>query len=277
MPAPRRALALAAALCLFAPLPARAAPPPAVGFERPESAHWHRGAWYVSNTDGRYVSKLDAEGGVLELRWLDNLHGPFGLAAHGRLLFVSDTDRVVVADLRTGAIRRIVPFPDASLLNDVAVDRRGNAYVSDTCAGDIHRIRKGRARAQALISLPGEGPNGLAVRGKRLFVAGLGAIPGVCGDPTALGGRLLSVHLKTGKVTPISDRLGALDGLEPDGARFLVTDFATGRLLAVDAETGEASLVATGPPSAADLGFDPDRRIVAIPHSFANAVVFHDV
>jgi sugar lactone lactonase YvrE len=254
------------------------APDSTTGLEQPESAHWDSktDAWYVSNTAGGYVSKIGPDGVVIEQQWLEDLHGPYGVTTHKGDLYVSDTDRVVIADLKTGKVEADIPV-EASMMNDIAVDKRGDVYFSDTCGDIVFRIRKGASKAEPFVELPNEGPNGLAFTGNQMIVAGLGALPGVCGDPTGVGGRVLSVDMKTKEVTPVSGKLGALDGVVVDGKRFIVTDFATGRILAVDAATGASSLIAPEMPSAADLGFDPKARIIAVPVSFGNSVEYHDV
>lgn len=257
---------------------AAAAPPSTTGLEQPESAHWDSktNAWYVSSTAGPYVSKVGPDGAVIEQEWLGGLHGPYGVTTYRGDLYVSDTDRVVIADLKTGKIEAEIPV-EASLMNDIVVDKQGDIYFSDTCGGIVYRIRNGDSKAEPFVELPNEGPNGLALKGNQMIVAGLGSLPGVCGDPTAVGGRVLSIDMKTQEITPVSEKLGALDGVVVDGERFIVTDFATGRILAVDAATGASSLIAPEMPSAADLGFDSKARIIAVPVSFGNSVEYHDV
>jgi sugar lactone lactonase YvrE len=257
---------------------AATAPASTTGLEQPESAHWDAttNAWYVSNTAGGYITKIGPDGVVLEQEWLNGLHGPYGVTTFRGDLYVSDTDQVLVADLKTGKVEGAVPV-EASMMNDIAVDKRGDIYFSDTCGDIVYRIRKGGSKVEPFVELPNEGPNGLDFKGKQMIVAGLGALPGVCGDPTGVGGRILSIDMKSHEITPVSEKLGALDGLVVDGERFIVTDFATGRILAVDAATGASSLIAAEMPSVADLGFDSKARIIAVPVSFGNSVEYHDV
>jgi sugar lactone lactonase YvrE len=246
--------------------------------EQPESAHWDAktNAWYVSNTAGQFISKIGSDGAVIKLRWLEGLHGPYGVTTYRGDIYVSDTDRVVIADLKTGKVEAKIPA-EAEMMNDIAVNEQGDIFFSDTCGGIVFRIRQGGSKAKPFIELPNEGPNGLDFKGSQMIVAGLGALPGVCGDPTNAGGRVLSIDMKTLEVTAVSEKLGALDGLVVDGERFIVTDFATGRILAVDAATGAASLIASEMPSAADLGLDSKARVIAVPVSFGNSVEYHDV
>lgn len=94
------------------------------GLELPESVveDHETGAIYCSNIGGSqapsgevvlakdgngFISKLNADGTVAELRWLPQagdpaLNGPKGLCIMGTVLWVADIDRVVAYDLETG-------------------------------------------------------------------------------------------------------------------------------------------------------------------------------
>ena len=88
-------------------------------FSVPESVLYHKAdkTLYVSNINGAptekngkgFISKLSLEGRVLKLRWAEGLNAPKGAAIFGNSFFVSDIDRLVEIDMKTGKIRRAYP------------------------------------------------------------------------------------------------------------------------------------------------------------------------
>ncbi|TBR24352.1 ATP/GTP-binding protein [bacterium] len=245
------------------------------GFSAPESVLWDAGSklFYVSNMAGSarakdgegWVSVLDAEGRFLAPRWANGLNAPKGLALAGGRLFVADIDLLAVIDVRTGAVVERIPVPGALFLNDVAAGPDGSVYVSDTLADVIWRLGPDGVLDQWASGDRLEGPNGLYVRGGRLYVASWGkAAPDFS---TKVPGRLYWLDLKTKERHDVSKvPLGNLDGLaQASGGGWLVTDWVAGKLWRVSDPQGEAVLLASGLEGAADIGYDPRRRLIAVP------------
>lgn len=99
-------------------------------------------------------------------------------------------------DLRTGALagKYLLPSGTAHMLNDLAFDADGNAYLSDTTTGAIYRLSAALKELEVFIS-PGtfRGPNGVAVSddSRHLYVA-------------SSGRGLSAVDLKTKAVTDLA-------------------------------------------------------------------------
>lgn len=254
----------------------------ASGFQSPESAVWDGASrtWFVSNVVGKenekdgkgWISRLDASGRVRQARWVVGLDSPHGLRIHAGMLYVADVDRIVVIDVAGVRVRERISAPGAKFLNDVAVAASGDVYVSDTLADAIYRCTSSCeifVKSEAL-----EGPNGLLVEGDRLIVATWGPITDPITFATRTPGRLLSVHLKTREIAPLGDGrpIGNLDGLEKDGADYLVTDFMAGKIFRVS--KAASAVLATGFAESADLGWDPARRIIAVPEMAGGTVKF---
>ncbi len=267
------------------PKPAPAAPAARVtrGFNNPESAIWDAvgKCWYVSNLaggsdarDGRaFLSKLDAEGKVVELHWVQGLNAPKGLGIVGRMLYASDMDKVAVIDLAKGQLVRRIPVQGATFLNDIAVGPRGEVYLSDMERSVIYRLRPDGTPEVFLADRRLEGPNGLWVDGESLLVASWGAITGP-GFATKVPGRLLRVDLRSKAIAPVTaERLGNLDGLVKLGSVCFVTDYRAGKVFRIG-EDGKAVLWKGGFMSAADLGLDPARKLLAIPDMAAGSLTF---
>lgn len=253
------------------------------GFEAPESVFWDEVSrtWFVSNVVGKenekdgkgWISRLDANGKVVQQQWVDGLDSPHGVRVHAGTLYAADVDRLVVIDVVTARIRERIPAPGAKFLNDVAVGPSGDVYVSDTLGDAIYRCTSSCevfVKSDAL-----EGPNGLLVDGNRLIVAAWGVISDPITFATKVPGRLLVVDLKTKKITPLDagKPLGNLDGLEKDGADYLVTDFTAGKVFRVS-KSGAATVLKTGLAESADLGYDPARRMIAVPEMGGGTVKF---
>ena len=110
-------------------------------FDVPESVYWDfdREILYVSNIAGNpgekdgegFISRLSIDGEVRKLKWVTGLNAPKGMAAYGGRLYVSDIDELAVIDIRTDSVVERHPAEGAIFLNDVAVDAKGNVYISD--------------------------------------------------------------------------------------------------------------------------------------------------
>jgi hypothetical protein len=284
-----RTLALIVLLCLpVAAQAPKAAGPQAGGrvtrgFTNPECAVWDAvgKCWYVSNLvsgasgggSRAFLSRLDAEGKLLEKQWVGGFDAPKGMGISGRLLYISDLDKVCVVDLAKAQLVQRIPVQGARFLQDVAVGPAGEVYVSDMAANVIYRLRPGGRPEVFAASATLECPNGLWVDGDTLVVAAWGTITDA-NFGTKAPGRLVAVDLRTGKITPMPPaRLGNLDGLVKVGTHWFVTDYKAGRIHKVAAD-GTAVLWRSGFKSAADLGLDKARGLLAIPDMVAGTVTF---
>ena len=255
----------------------------ATGFDEPESAFWDAASrsWYVSNISGGetvkdgkgWLSRLDGNGKVVKARWVEGLNAPKGIRTRGRTLYVADIDQLVVVDMRRARVKARIDAPGAKFLNDVAVGGNGEVYVSDTVESAVYRCTE---KCEVFLKTEKlEDPNGLLVEGDRLIVAAWGIITDPNTFATTTPGRLLAVDLKTKAITVLGDGkpIGNLDGLEKDGADYLVTDFMAGKLLRVS-KGGAVTVLKDGFKNSADIGYDPARRLVAVPEMGRGTVQF---
>ncbi len=160
-------------------------------FDVPESVCWDfdREILYVSNIAGNpgekdgegFISRVSIDGEVKKLRWVTGLNAPKGMAVYGGKIYVSDIDELAVIDIRTDKVVERYPAEGAVFLNDVAADRKGNIYVSDSSRGNsvIYRFADGELEVW-LRHKDIQSPNGLFVDGNRLVV-------GNSGDATTQG------------------------------------------------------------------------------------------
>lgn len=225
---------------------------------------------YVSNIDGQpgekdgkgSIGKVGLDGQIISVEWATGLNAPKGMALVGQMLWVSDIDEVVAIDTRSAQIVKRVKIEGAKFLNDVAADSKGAIYVSDSQTKMVHKIDNGRAT----VFLEGlQGPNGLLVHNKDLYVLDSGSLNRVG---------------KGKKLEKIADGMeGNTDGLEHvSGNDFIVSCWA-GAIFYVNADGSKEKLLDTRDQkiNSADIGYDAANRIVYVPTFFKNSIVAYQL
>jgi hypothetical protein len=266
----------------------------------PESAYYDAtsNAIFVSSINGDvlakdgngYISRLAADGKVVNAKWATGLNAPKGLRSVGGTLWVTDIDEVVGIEIASGRITAHVKIDGAKFLNDLATAPDGTVYASDSQTFRIYAVKDGKASMFVEIAEPIETPNGVLVDGNRLIVGTMGTqgargaqgaqgapgAPGAQGAPT--GGRLIAFDLKTKAKTDITPQpIGGIDGIESDGrGGFLVTDVFGMRLLHVSA-SGAARTLLQFTAAGADFGYIASRQVAVVPFLFGNSVAAYDL
>ena len=104
------------------------------------------GTLLVSNVcgfeeDGNgFLSLLNADGSVIEWRFLDGLDAPLGMAIHGRFLYVVDNNRLRFFALPSFTQTGTQDL-ESAVANDVAVTSTGRIFVTDTARGQVIEVR----------------------------------------------------------------------------------------------------------------------------------------
>lgn len=189
------------------------------GFSHPESVFILGDDIFVGNVgekleplskdnDG-FISKLDKNGNLVELKFLQNLHAPKGMNTINGILYVVDIDVLKGFDLKSKKEVFNLPIKNAIFLNDIVV-LNGDLLVSDTGTGIIHKIDVKTASYETFVKLDSAfgGPNGLLLDkdNNRLIAVGY--------DPNGKAkGSIVSIDLKSKKQVALSEPLGALDGV----------------------------------------------------------------
>ena len=257
----------------------------AEGFKNPESVLYDeaRQIFYVSNVNGAptdkdgagHISKLTADGSVLEAEWVTGLDAPKGLVMRGDQLFVSDIDRLVAIDVNKGEIAGTWNAEGAKFLNDTAVSDDGRVFVSDMLTNAIY-VLDGETLSLWLQDEALQHPNGLRIEEGRLLIAPWGK--DIQEDfSTKVLGHLIAVDLASKKISNVGSGVpvGNLDGLEPDGqGNWLVTDWVAGALYRIKADGSFEMLVDLNQGSA-DLEVVDNGGLAVIPMMMDNKVVAH--
>ena len=238
------------------------------------------GVIYVSNINGAvmqkdgngFISRLTADGKMLERQWVKGLNSPTGLALHDRTLYAADVDQLIEINAASGEILKRYDAKGAVFLNDVVVDDDGTVYVSDTPMNTIWRLKDGSFEPW-LANDALNGPNGLLIQGNTLIVASLGKVQSQ-GQKKELG-TLLAVSLDDQKMSKVGkgELIGNLDGLQAiQPGVYLVTDWAQGALYRVDAKGKVDELIDLNQGSA-DLSYLPGKKMLLIPMMLDNSLV----
>ena len=258
-------------IALVAGVAALALVPSAAGahLATPESALHYRGTIYVSligafGVNDGAIARVDATGNpvgtLVQASDAVPLADPKGLAAIGTTLWVTDVTQIRSFDLATGTAGRAVDLSaSARFLNDLAVDRRGNLWASDTQASALYRVSP--AGQVARIALPPRfaAPNGLAVHpgtGELWIVTA----PGVAGQ-AEIARRTARGKLVLVKTSP---RFRGLDGLAFVGKVAYFSDFQTGAVWKLTAD-GKLTKWAQLAGSPADLSYAPALKRLLVP------------
>ncbi|AFZ18867.1 SMP-30/gluconolactonase/LRE family protein [Allocoleopsis franciscana] len=254
--------------------------------DAPEAAFWHAESrtWFVSNLGGGlslardgfgWLTRYDENGKLLDARWVDGMDAPTGIAAVGNLLYVADRAGVHEIDVQRAIILRTIEIPNSKFLNDVAAAPNGDLFVSDFEANRIYRLNGEREAEVWLEGEELENPNGLIVEGNNLIIATWGPMT----DPATFAvkhpGTLQKAELATRKLSPVGKGhpIASFDGVIAIGKHYFATDWPAGRLLRISAE-GEVQEVLTGFHQLADLGYNPDRKTIAMPVMSDSRLIF---
>jgi hypothetical protein len=212
------------------------------GLSAPESVISDGQFLYVSNVglpldpkgkdNNGFISKLSLDGKMIEEKFIQNLHGPKGMAIIGDILYVTDVDAVLGFDIKSKIKKKNISFEknwDVEFLNDLVKIDDQTLAVSATDRNMIYTIsfKKGIKIEVVKLSKNGEklkGPNGLAYDPNTdvLYLNEYGA-------EKELGGFLFIKDFIKGKEDPKAERLftykGNLDGLHFKDSILTFTDW----------------------------------------------------
>jgi DNA-binding beta-propeller fold protein YncE len=252
------------------------------GLKTPESALPvpAEGFAYVSNVAGGptdkdgngFISKVAlADGKIIALEWAKGLDGPKGLALSGDKLYAADIDKLAEIDTKTGKVVTKYEAPGATFLNDVTADAKGDVYVTDSNTSTIWRLSGGKF--EKWLETPDlKFPNGIKAEGDKLIIAAWGP-PGTT-TLEAKPANLLTVNIADKKIDDLGDGapVGNLDGLEPYGDDYIVTDWVAGKVFRI-AKSGKADVLLALKQGTADIGYVPEQKLLLIPMMASDKLV----
>ncbi len=233
----------------------------------PESVLFVKGAnnLYVSNINGKpgekdgngYITLISTNGKIENIHWVTGLHAPKGMGLYKNKLYVADIDAVAVINIATKKIEQRIEIPNAVFLNDIAIDSKGNVFVSDTKTGKVHKITN-NVTTVYVDSL--KSPNGLLCKGSNLYVLSNGSLYKYNQQKKQ---ETISIGFDT-----------STDGIEADGNNFIVSCWS-GIIYYVNGNDGTWEILLNTKAeksNTADIGYDEQKKIIYVPTFFKNKV-----
>ncbi len=245
------------------------------GFSAPESVTSDGTYFYVSNVgeklkpmdkdgDG-YITKLSADGEVLERRFINDLNAPKGMVALNGVLFVADIDVLKGFAVETGEQVFSLDFSSegTSFLNGITVLNEKIILVSAMDIGKIYEVAIVGTPSYKQVEVDADitGANGLyyVPEDKTLYVATFGTDH----KPNGFIGK---GRLEDGKLSfeKIYTTGGMYDGMAVDGDSAYFSDWVAfekkGVVLKLDTKTGNVEEVSLPDKIAGPADFYLDKK-----------------
>lgn len=127
----------------------------------------------ISNVKGKSIVSMDLKGKMRP--WLKSgLSSPRGLAIWEDRLYAADGKKIAVISLKDAKLLTTIKVPDAMMLNDLAFDKHGLLYVTDTAANCLHLVDPATQKVNKINSPLLKSPNGIVYDMPRdqMFIVG---------------------------------------------------------------------------------------------------------
>ena len=211
------------------------------------------------NSGNGFISKLDMDGNIVDLKWAGGLNGPKGMGIFGDNLYVADNDEVVKIDLNSGEILDKIKIDGNPGLNDITVGDDGSVYVSGYTSNVIYKVKDGNVES-IFSGEEGENFNGLLWEPERMLLI------------TSSGSTFKAINHATGDVNIIATDLGHGDGIVPVGNGNYITSDWRGRIFYIPAEGDPVTLLDTRDKeiNAADIYYVAGNNVLFVPTFYDN-------
>ena len=205
---------------------------------------------YQPGFDG-FITSISGNGKLLNLKWIDSLSRPTGMAIYKRKLYVADIDHLLVIEIDKGVVTEKYPEPlKNSGLNDVAISNEGDVFVTASAKSAVYRLAVEELQPWVSDQEQLKWANGIEVSGDQVIVG---------------GESLSSVDINTGKISSVQHppALKDIEGIALDGnGGYYLTTVENSALWHLDQE-GEASVLFQEGDYLGDLDvLLPDKLII---------------
>jgi hypothetical protein len=211
-------------------------------------------SWEADGKGG--IGRLDPSGKNYDSSWISGLDAPKGMGMLGNRLYVADMGAVIVIDIQAGKIEKRIAIDSAKGLNDITISDANIIYVSDSRTGRIWRIENDMP---TLYMDTVRGVNGLKAIGDDLYIG---------------AGKNFIKADRNKNITKIAEVPQGIDGIEPIGnGDFLLTAWG-GYIWYVSGNGKVETLLESHveKKNTADIGYDPEKRIMYVPTFNAKTV-----
>jgi hypothetical protein len=229
------------------------------------------GNWlYVSLIDGGAsdydfkggIALLNQNGMVVNKEWIKGLNAPKGMGIYKDIMYVADINRVIKIDVKTARILARINIDGSVFLNDIAIDSKGNVFVSDTRLNNIYKIKDDKPELY-LDNI--KSANGLTCIKTDLYILS--------------GTELIKANQDKILEVVATGLEAAGDGIEPlDKSTFLVSCWA-GLVYTVGLDGKVTKLIDSRADAinTADIGYNPKLKIMYVPTFLKNSVVAYQI
>ena len=216
-----------------------------------------------SEKDGNgFISVLNSDGTVKELKWVEGLNAPKGMAIYEGKLFVSDIDELIEIDIDKKKVTNSYDAPDAIFLNDVAACKNGMIFVTDTRTIKVHVLQDGKLKVW-MEGEPLQNPNGLFTEKGQLYI----------GDRN-----IYKVDIASKEMTKVVEDAAGVDGLEKTNKGEFVFSNWPGRIW-IHRKGKNVKLLDTTEQeiNTADLDYSSKLDLVIVPTFYDNRIVAYKI
>ncbi len=230
-----------------------------------------RDVLYVTNFDQfnvgnpkvhQFISKVSLNGKVEELKWVDGLNNPLGMTLFNDRLFVAERKTVAEIDLEKGEVIERHPLPASVFINDIAIDKTGSLYITDSRKNVIWKYADGEA-SEWLVGDEVLDPNVIYIKDTTLYF-------GNSGDQS-----LKSVNLKDKTTKTITKfETGFIDGFRIDQRGNYLVSLWKGKIYRVTPDGKKTKILdGTSPGNySADFEYIARKNLLIVPTFFGNTI-----
>ena len=213
------------------------------------------------------IATVDTDGTLINVKFIEGLNDPKGIAITKDKLYVSDNTELVEADLATGKVIKKHTLASIQFLNDVAIDAAGNVFVSDTRTSEIYKLDIKGNFSIWLADAALDNPNGLLIQDNTMYVASWGSLPE--------GGRVSKIDMTTKAIDSISGIIGNLDGIRPyDKNRMIISDWNSGNIHLIDGNGKTEQVLQVG-QSVGDIAYIKEKNLLLLPMNKQSRLLFY--
>jgi sugar lactone lactonase YvrE len=204
----------------------------------------------TATNEKSFISKLDLNGKITQLKVTENLHAVKGLDVLDGKIYVAEIFKLVEIDAKIGKVLQKYEVPNATFLNGVSVDKKNKiVYFTDMRSDRLWKLEKGQL-VKVAEGAPLKTPNGVFFENDKLIIGN--------GD-----GKILALDLKTQQYATIAEGMGGLDGILSDGQKGYFATEWRGKIWHINPEGKTQLLLDTvdAKMNTADIEYIPSQKL----------------
>lgn len=210
----------------------------------------------LKTSDG-FISLLNPNGSVENLKWICGLNDPKGMAIYKDKLFVADLNELVILSIEHASIIKKIQPIKAKYLNDVTVTSNGIVFVSDMKDQCIYALIDGEFTVW-LSDIRLDNVNGLWAEDNKLYAG---------------NSSIWEIDIDTKEMKEIVQGTGAVDGLEKISSDVFIFSNWIGKIFVTTGNIVFPLLDSSAEKiNTADLDYLPDNKTIIVPTFSGNSL-----